>query len=84
MEQMKLRHAVLVYDTLDDRWRYDALWTRCDNLMGEHRASGWLTKAIGNNKHGEDEARSTASRLSGLLSDDWVVFTDGKPKEDRS
>lgn len=82
MEQMRLRHAVLVYDTLDDRWRYDALWMRADNLMGEHRVSGWLTKVIGNNEHGEAQARLLCSRLSGLLPDDWVVFCDGKPRKE--
>lgn len=80
MEQMKLQYAVLIYDTLDDRWRYDACWTRCDNLSGEHRASGWLTKAIGNDVHGEDEARLLAARLSGLCPNDWTIYTEGKPR----
>lgn len=78
---MKLRHAILVYDTHDERWRYDALWMRADNLMGEHRVSGWLTKVIGDNPHGETEARLLSSKLSGLLPGDWVVFHDGKPKD---
>lgn len=80
MEPMKLTYAVLVYDTLEDRWRYDALWTRADNLMGEHRASGWLTKAIGPTEHGETEARMLAARFSGASPDDWVVYSDGKPR----
>lgn len=81
MEPMMLSHAVLGYDTLEERWKYDALWIRRDNLSGEHRASGWLTKVLGPDSNGETEARMLAGRLSGISPSEWVIFIGGKVRE---
>ena len=79
MEPMKytLRHAVMCYDPNDNRWRYDACWHRADNLQGEHRVSGYLSAAYGEDERGTEQAYLCLEKLVPLPRSSWVVNKQG-------